>query len=200
MLFPDSLRALLLPQYGHYLLESGHHGRLWMDLEALFLEPKRIEPMAETLAERLAPHHVEVVCGPLTEGAFLALMVAQKLAVPFTYSERYENSDAACLYPYGYRLPRALQRHVRGKRVAIVNDVINAGSAVRGTWIDLDACAAKPIAIGALLILGDWTSTFAAANELAVESIASLPNELWSPSDCPLCTAGAPLETRIQTT
>jgi orotate phosphoribosyltransferase len=27
-----------------------------------------------------------------------------------------------------------LQKLVRGKRIAIVNDVINAGSAVRGTW------------------------------------------------------------------
>jgi hypothetical protein len=36
-----------------------------------------------------------------------------------------------------YRIPPALRSQVRGKRVAIVNDVINAGSAVRGTFLDL---------------------------------------------------------------
>lgn len=74
----DDVTALLSPRGGHFLLESGHHGSMWMDLEALFLEPARIEPAAE-LASRLSRHNAEAVCGPLVEGAFLALMVARRL-------------------------------------------------------------------------------------------------------------------------
>ena len=147
--------ALLAPQRGHFLLESGHHGSLWMDLEALFLDPARIEPLADQLAARLATVGAEAVCGPLVEGAFLALMVARRLGVPFTYSERFESGGD--LYPYGYRIPRTLHRHLRGRRVAIVNDVINAGSAVRGTWLELEALGATPLAIGALLVIATNT-------------------------------------------
>jgi orotate phosphoribosyltransferase len=173
---------------------------LWLDLEALFLEPARIEPLADELAARLMTHGAEVVCGPLVEGAFLALMVARRLGVPFTYSERFDLRGGGDLYPYEYRVPRTLHRHVRGKRLAIVNDVINAGSAVRGTWIELDSLGATPIAIGAMLVLGEWTARFAAEKNLALEALASLPNELWAPAECPLCARGEPLERKIQST
>jgi orotate phosphoribosyltransferase len=194
----SEVMALLSPERGHFLLESGHHGNLWMDLEALFLEPARIEPLAAELSARLAKHNAEVICGPLVEGAFLALMVAQRLGLPFTYSERFENADPGDLYPFAYRVPRTLRRYVHAKRIAIVNDVINAGSAVRGTTADLQECGAQPIVIGALLVLGDWAPTFAAASSMAVESLAALPNELWTPAQCPLCAGNVPLERRIQ--
>jgi orotate phosphoribosyltransferase len=187
---------LLASQRGHFLLESGYHGSLWLDLEALFLEPARIEPLARELAVRLAKHGAEVVCGPLVEGAFLALMVARELGVPFTYSERFESGGD--LYPYGYRVPPTLHRHLRGKRVVIVNDVISAGSAVRGTWSDLESLGATTIAVAALLVLGDWTARFTSENRIALEALRSEPYELWLPAECALCARGEPLERKIQ--
>jgi orotate phosphoribosyltransferase len=82
---------------------------------------------------------------------------------------------------------------VRGKRVAIVNDVINAGSAVRGAFTGLVDCGAQPVAIGTLLTLGSWAAEFAAVENLALETLASLPNTVWEPSDCPLCKKGIQL-------
>jgi orotate phosphoribosyltransferase len=193
----DDVAALLSPKRGHFLLESGHHGSMWMDLETLFLEPARIEPLAVELSTRLANYGVEGVCGPLVEGAFLALMVARQLGVPFTYSERFANDTSSDLYPFGYRIPKVLRREIRGKRIAIVNDVISAVSAVRGTAIDLEAHGATLVAIGALLVLGEWTATFAAERKIALESLAFRPNEIWAPSECPLCAEGMPLERRI---
>ena len=43
---------------------------------------------------------------------------------------------------------------VDGRRVAVVDDVIIAGSAVRGVLVELGACGATPVAIGALAVLG----------------------------------------------
>ena len=118
--------------------------------------------LAARLAARLAPYAIEAVCGPLVEGAFVAMMVASELGVPFAYSERFPNPERGGLFAVDYRVPRALRAEVRGRRVAIVNDVINAGSAVRGTLTDLEACAARPVAIGALLVLGSSASRIAA--------------------------------------
>jgi len=77
--------------------------------------------------------------------------------------------------------------------VAIVNDVINAGSAVRGTLSDLEACAARPVAIGTLLVLGSSASRIAADRGVALETLAALPNNIWTPAECPLCLRGVPL-------
>lgn len=186
------MKSLFAPQRGHFRFESGHHSSLWMDLETLFLDPARIEPLADELAQRVAKHDIGAVCGPLVEGAFLALMVARRLGVPFTYSERIETGSDE-LYPIRYRVPRTLHRHVRGRRIAIVNDVISAGSAVGRTAVDLDECGATPVAIAALLILGDWTARFAAERNIAVESLEERPLEIWKPEECPLCARGVPL-------
>jgi len=190
----EELFDLLAARRGHFRLESGHHGDLWLDLELLCLRPGRVQPLAVVLAKQLATHGVEVVCGPLVEGAFIALMVASELGVEFCYAERSVPPLSDALYPVEYRIPDALRSRVHGKRVAIVNDVTNAGSAVRGACTDLQACGAEPATIGTLLVLGSWALSFAAEKKIPLESIAALPNSLWTPSACPLCASRVPLE------
>jgi len=189
----DDVIAVMPGRRGHFLLESGHHGDLWLDLELLCVNPGPVRRLAARVAARLAPHDIEVVCGPLVEGAFVALMVAAELGVPFSYSERFPHPERGSLFPVDYRVPRTLRARVRDKRVAVVNDVINAGSAVRATLIDLEACAARPVAIGTLLVLGSSASQLAADRGVVLETLASLPNNLWTPAECPLCVRGVPL-------
>jgi orotate phosphoribosyltransferase len=166
---------------------------MWLDLELLCLRPEPVRRLAGELAARLARYQVEVVCGPLVEGAFVGLMVAAALGTFFTYSERFTDDQTTGLYPVQYRVPGALRGELLGKRVAIVNDVINAGSAVRGTFADLQACDAEPVVIGSLAVLGNWTTQFAADMNLGLEALVSLPNEVWTPAECPLCAAGVPV-------
>jgi len=190
----EHLLSLVRERQGHFLLESGHHGDLWYQLETLFLHSREIRPFAARLAAQLLQYKVEVVCGPLVEGAFIALLVSLELGCEFAYAERFADTTHEGLFPVEYRLPRALQPAVHGKRVAIVNDVISAGSAVRGTFSDLRALGARVVAIGALLALGDAIGKFTAEHHVALELLERMPNNLWIPSECPLCVAGMPLE------
>jgi orotate phosphoribosyltransferase len=179
--------GLLHTRRGHFLLESGHHGDLWLELDPLFTRPARLEPFAAELGQRLAGHGIDAVCGPLTGGAFLAQTVALRLDLEFSWSER---SDG------GYRIPDPLRNGLAEKAVAIVDDVVNAASATRATLSELRACGARPVAIGALLTLGSAASQLAEREGLALEALAALPNTLWAPSDCPMCAAGKPLSPR----
>ena len=186
----DSLAA----RNGHFLLESGHHGSLWLDLETLCLKPERINALANSLSTALSEANIEMVCAPLVEGAFVGLIVALRLEVPFAYSERFARSAGGGLFPSGYRVPGSLRNHVRGKRIAIVDDVINAGSSVRGTFEDLKSCGADVVAIGALLVLGTAASQFAVEKNVPLKALGHAANNIWIPSGCPLCAAGVPLE------
>ena len=182
------LLDLLSVRRGHFKLESGHHGNLWLDLDRLFLRPALLLPFARELVGRLSAHRVETIVGPLSGGAFLAQIVAAALDLHFAFAERHADARGV-----SYGIPGTLQASLRGKSVAIVDDAINAGSATRATCAALQALDARPVAVGALLILGDTTSPFFEANNLAVESIVRLLNELWNPRHCPLCAAGVPL-------
>jgi|SRR5882672_5423991 len=179
---------------GHFRLESGHHSALWLDLDPLFAEPLRIEPLVATLTNALRPHDVAGVCGPLLGGAFLAQLVAHALGVDFCFTERMMPAASAGMYEARYILPPAFRDRVRGKRLAMLDDVMSAGSALRGTYVELQAHEAEPVVAGALLVLGSTGADFFAQRGIAVEAFARDDYELWLPANCPLCGDGQPLE------
>ena len=180
---------------GHYRFESGYHGDTWLDLEALFQRPDAVKGMVQELARRLSMHDISAVCGPLTGGAFTALLVAGELDVAFFYSEQVAGRPGDALLSVRYRVPGSLRERVKGQRVAIVNDVTSAGSAVRGTFADLEVCQAQVVAIGSLLVLGSAIDSYASDKSVALEALAFAEQNLWDPKACPLCESGVPLVT-----
>jgi orotate phosphoribosyltransferase len=185
---------LVAGRRGHFRLESGHHGGLWLDLDPLFVDTPRIGPLTTALADALRPYGADAVCGPLLGGAFLAQLVAQALGVEFYFTERVAPPDSGGLFRVRYRLPPALAGRVRGKRLAIVDDVMSAGSALRGTFAELRAHGGTVVAAGALLVLGHTGAAFFAEQGVPVEAFARDDYPLWLPDACPLCAAGVPLE------
>jgi orotate phosphoribosyltransferase len=187
---------LMARRSGHFRFESGHHGDRWLEPDLLLQRPTVLRPFAIAVSQRLRRHTFEVVCGPLTGGAFLAQMVAEQCDVAFAFAERFAPPPSDALYQVRYRIPDALREGLRGASVAIVNDVTNAGSALRGTYEDLVACGARPVALGTLVAFGAWSTRFANDHDLALEALERLGNNLWTRDECPLCAAGEPLEDR----
>lgn len=186
------LAALLSPRRGHFQLASGQHGDLWLDLSRLFSRPSRVAPLARSLASQLP--EVQVVCGPMPGGGLLAQLVAAELDVEFCYAERLANAE--------YRIPPALGAGLRGRTVAVVDDVIDRGFAVDRTLTELAAFDAMPLAVGALLVLQPprrrgtpcpWTRSMWSVG-LHPESLSFADASEWTPSACPRCAFGVPLE------
>lgn len=186
--------SLVSSRRGHFLLESGHHGGRWLDLDALFAEPRRVSPFVQALADRLRPYDAAIVCGPLLGGALLAQLVAQRLDAEFCYTERVPPATTNGLYQATYALPAAFSTRVRDKRVAMVDDVMSAGSSLRATFRALHEYGAKPVVAGALLMLGVTGADFFSAQSVKVEAVARDTYELWPPDACPLCAEGVALE------
>lgn len=216
---PDIVDALP-SRRGHFALESGYHADLWITLDALFVDPAAIAPHVAALADRLRAHAPTAICGPLLGGAFLAQAVATQLAVKFLVVEpaptpatppaattpATTTPDAAppastppttaapALFTARYRLPPGQRPHVRGERVAVVDDVISAGSSVRAAIAALADAGASIAAVGALLVLGDAALEHFASQAIAVETLGHRPFPLHAPAACPLCRDGVPLE------
>jgi orotate phosphoribosyltransferase len=120
--------------------------------------------------------------------------VAQTLAIEFCFTERVMPSQVTGLYPAHYRLAPAFAARVADKRIAIVDDVMSAGSALRGTYAELQAHGAMPVVAAALLVLGETGANFFREQKVAVEAVIRQDYSLWLPVACPHCAAGVPLE------
>lgn len=182
---PSGLVELIPAHRGHVEYESGHHGDVWLDLDPLFLRPRRLQPYLSELARRLAGHRPDVICGPLVGGAFVAQAVAGNLDATCCHSTRRAGT---------YELPAALRPAVRGRRVALVDDVVNAGSAVLATAAAVRAAGGVPVCLGALLARAGSAAGVSAAAGTPFEYLAAVPSPLWTAAECPLCTAGIPLD------
>ena len=173
-------------------MESGHHSDRWLELDQLFARPAALRPFVTELAARIAVHGADTVCGPLNGGAFLAQLMASELGVGFAFAERIV-SQRGGLFPVDYRVPSALRAALRGKRVAIVDDAIGMGSAIRATVADLEVGEATPVVVGALLVIGSAGPEFAAARSLPLERLLQVSMRTWLPSACQLCASGSPV-------
>ncbi len=179
---------------GHFLLESGYHTDLWLTLDELFSDPATLAPLVGVLADRLRPHGALAVCGPLLGGAFLAQAISTTLGARFYYTEPVPAPPGDALFTAEYRLPPALRRPVHGQTVAVVDDVISAGSSVRATVAALAAAGATTVVLGALAVLGEQALNHFAQQGVPVETLQRRSFDLWTPVDCPLCQSGQPLE------
>lgn len=181
----QDLADLLHERQGHFEYESGHHGDRWLELERLFVRPQSVRPLVRELADRVSRHKPEIICGPLVEGAFVGLMAAEELGLEFIYTERLAEPAGVV----SYRLPAGL-RSLANRRVAVVNDVVNAGSAVGGTLRELLKCSAQPAVIATLLSLGDRPERLAQEHGVSLEALTREAMNIWEPNDCPLCNLG----------
>jgi len=186
--------ALTSARRGHFKLESGHHSERWLDLDGLFSNPDSIATLVSRLADSLRPYDFSAICGPLLGGAFLAQLLAHELRVQFYFTERRMPADTAGLYRASYQLPAAFVENVRSQRIAIVDDVMSAGSALRGTYNELQKHGAVIAVAGALMVFGNTGSDFFREQDIALEATARDDYTLWLPDDCPLCRQAVPLE------
>jgi len=190
----DDILKNLPARRGHFLLESGYHTDLWFDLDALFVAPRDIAHQVAALAERLRPYPISAVCGPLLGGAFLAHAVAAHMGLRFFFSQQVPFKTDGGLFAAAYRLPPELRRRAGGERIAIVDDVISAGSSVRATAADLTAAGASTVVVGTILLLGNQAVEHFSARGVPLVALAQQGFNLWAPAECPLCRTGAPLE------
>lgn len=183
-------------QRGHFLLESGLHTDVWLELDALFLDPTALEPELDALASQLRPYGITAVCGPLVGGAFVAQSIAAKLNLRFYFTERDSNRSTSELFSATYRLPAGVRNQAGRERFAVVDDAISAGSSTRATVAELASHGAQTVVVGALLLLGDRGERYFIDRSIPVVASAREELPLWEPHRCPLCQAGVAMERR----
>ncbi len=91
----------------------------------------------------------------------------------------------------GYQLP-AVPGGIGGWRVGVVDDAVNAGTAVAACLEELRGRGAVPVAVAALVSLGEASTMVQARMPVPFYPASTVPSRAWPAEECPLCAEGAP--------
>lgn len=177
----DSYPAVL-PDGGQMLLPirslaDGRHGIASLIINQASFEV--LDALAASLAERLAPFRPDVIVGLPTLGLTLASAVAQKLGharyVPFGTSRKFWYLDELSVPMSSITTPHQQKRLfadprmlplLKGRRVALVDDVMSSGASMVAGLNLLAALDIEPVALAvAMLQTERWRSALSACGE-----------------------------------
>ena len=179
---------------GHFDFGNGYHGRLYLNPHQLFRYPSTIWRFAQHLIDVLPASIVEeaeVVAGPVMGGALLAHTMAglldsrQHLSRPRTIFAPF-SVDANC----GQTLSRFYQQQISGRKVLIVDDVLNTGQTL-ARCVELVRAAG-----GTVIATAEIYDRMEAVVRLDVPNFPlaeyKAPENFIS-AECPLCASGVPV-------
>lgn len=177
----------------HFVYISGDHGSGWVDKDAIFVYLQRVSRLTQLLATMVSRFDAEILCGPATGGLIVAQWTAFALGLPAVFAEHAPARTSQELRgEFGFH--RGYDRLVAGKRVVVVDDVVNTGLSVRQTVAAVEAAAGHVVAAGALVHRGNVDAGGLGVPEFVYLLEYDIPD--WSAAECPLCQAGVPINTR----
>ena len=177
----------------HFVYISGDHGSGWVDKDAIFVDPQRVRRLTQLLAAAVKHLHADILCGPATGGLIVAQWTAFELGLPAVFAEHTQPRTAQ-QFRGEFAFHRGYDRLVAGKRVLVVDDVVNTGLSVRQTASAVRQAGGEVVAIAALVDRGNVSAETLGVPEYVYLLEYDIPD--WPAADCPLCKAGVPVNTR----
>jgi len=184
----------------HFVYITGEHGDGWIDKDAIFPDTAKVDRLAALLADALAGYRFDIVCGPATGGLIVSQWTAHHLGRPAVFAEhaKAEGYDPAEASPGPLRPPFVLRRGYdergKGRRVLVVDDVVNTGESVAETAQAVRDAGGDPVAVAALCTRGNAAPGDVGCDEFVYLTEIEIPS--WAAADCDLCRRGVPVNIR----
>lgn len=198
---------------GHFLLTSGKHSGSYWEKFLVLQYPQYTGPLCQAIAEHYRDASVDVVTGPTTGGVILSYEVARYLGTRGIFAERVETPKAATggrtLINQGSTRDqgskggqgsgnapgpsgRAFRRGftiAKGERVLVVDDILTTGSSLRDVLAEVRRLGGEVVGVAVLIDRSNGKVDFG----VPLFSLHQLFIPTYEPDECPLCTAGVPL-------
>src|SRR5262245_28659410 len=148
MATPAERTAAILRETGalltdrHVVYTSGRHGNAYVNKDAIYPHTERVAELCGFLANFARVVRADVVCGPAMGGIILAQWTGHHLGLPAVYAEKAAGG--------GMTLRRGYDGLVRGRRVVVVEDVVNTGGSLRDTVAAVRAAGGEIVLAAAL--------------------------------------------------
>lgn len=191
------MRRLLRPalvRKTHVLLTSGSHTDRYFDQRGLTTSTLLQDQVARKLCtlvlgfEKETGSKIKAIVGPLHEGGPWGSLVRQQIVQ--VDPTREINTALTRWVEYRYTFVRDLESghddrdKVKGREVAIMNDVVSTGSSVGPIRRAVEEAGGTPKLI---LSLCDRTSRGVDLGGLPILSLVRVKWPIWKPEECPFC-------------
>lgn len=177
----------------HFVYISGDHGSGWIDKNAIFPHTEHVAALCRDLAEDVKDWGIEAVCGPATGGLIVAEWTAHALGVLSLFTEHDPAPQGQALRGR-FLLRRGYDQLVAGKRVLVVDDIVNTGLSLRETAAAVQQAGGQVVGAACLVSRGNVDTAGLGLDRfvyLLEHRIAA-----WPAQGRRLCLAGVPINTR----
>lgn len=179
---------------GHFVYRSGNHGGDYVNKDVIFQHPEKTAALSMGIATYFKDYEIDIVNGPVVGGAIIAQWVAYHLSnitgqkVLSVYTDKKNEG--------GFEIRRGYENIIPGKRMLIVEDVINAGGTI-GQVVKISESYGAEVAGGACW----WNRGNPTKKDLGfsgkVYSIINKSLPEFTEKNCDLCMKGIPINTKI---
>lgn len=183
-------------QNQHFVYISGDHGSGWVNKDVLIPDTTKISQLAGLLASAVVDIDCDVVCGPAIGGLIMSQWMAHHLSLPSVFAEHQEKPDKSSkeIRP-PFRLKRGFDKLVRGKKVLIVDDIVNTGHSIRETATAVRNAGGQVVGAAAYCSRGNANAESMGVPEFIYLVEFSIPS--WSSEECQLCKNNIPVNTEF---
>jgi len=177
----------------HFVYISGDHGAGWVNKDALLPDTHKISRLAQLLSEAIKDIDADLICGPAVGGLVMSQWVAHHRQLPSIFAEHGTAPSKDALRP-PFMLKRGFDSLVTGKKVLIVDDIVNTGHSIRQTAQAVRSAGGQVVAAAAYCTRGNC-----GALEMQVPRFVHLVEfkiPSWPAESCQLCKDGVPVNTK----
>ncbi len=177
----------------HIVYTSGKHGSAYLNKDAIYPHTSLVSELCMAFAQEFKGKGIEAVAAPALGGIILSQWTAHHLSlleqreILAVYTEK--TPDNGQVFTRGY------DKCVAGKKVLVVEDILNTGSSVRKVVNAVRQAGGTAVAAAALVNRGRVASKD--VGEVPLFTLASINLEAWDEHECPLCTQGIPVNTAV---
>ena len=179
----------------HIVYTSGKHGSVYVDKDALYPHTEMASEVGRMMAEKFKDADVEVVVGPMLGGIILSQWTAHHLTqmtgreVLSVYTEKDAESNQIFSR-------RRYDRHVKGKKTLIVEDITNTGGSAKKVVDTVKAAGGNIVAL-CVMINRDPTNINSDTMGAPFYPLGVIEAEAIDAAECPLCKKGVPVNTEV---
>jgi orotate phosphoribosyltransferase len=183
--------------HDHFVYTSGLHGPQYINKDIVFSDTLHMEEIGK-IFKNLYPFgaiHPEVILGPAVGGAILAQWVAKAFSAEdamyrYPVYAAYADKDGDQMV-----IRRGYDKLIKGKRVLVVEDILNTGISAIKTITAARACEADIIGVAAICNRGGLVAASLGVNMLY--SLVDVDMQTYPPDKCPLCEERIPINTAV---
>ncbi len=214
----DEAQAVIVDD--HVVYTSTKHGSAYVNKDDVYPEWMNIEFLCDEIAKDFSGDRIEMVVGPVQGATVLAYATARALRFSgkpqWVYAEKEtitpsQEEISAMNIPERFKgmkiffetgefvLKRGYDKRVAGKRVLVVEDVLNTGGTVKKLVELLRRLGAEVVGVAALVNRGNVTPEMIGSPAKLV-SLLDVQMDAWSEEECKasrLCFKKVPINQRV---